>query len=87
MMDRKPNDRFNFRELSNTLREPLKGSSNLIEDVPNTTTLSLLDARKSLRNERIVRTPGRFMFLGESVSDEIDLDPSSYNKAIFDKDS
>ena len=27
------------------------------------------------------------MFLGEVVSDELDLDPISYNKAIFDKNS
>ena len=26
------------------------------------------------------------MFLGEAVSDELDLDPSTYNKAISDKD-
>ena len=27
------------------------------------------------------------MFLGEAISDELDLDPSSYNEAISDKDS
>ena len=27
------------------------------------------------------------MFLGETISDKLDLDPSSYNEAIFDKNS
>ena len=27
------------------------------------------------------------MLLGEAISYELDLNPSSYNKAIFDKDS
>ena len=30
IIDRKPNDRFYFRELSDTHREPLEGSSNPI---------------------------------------------------------
>ena len=33
MMDQKPNDRFDLRELSDTPREPLEGSSNPIEDI------------------------------------------------------
>ena len=43
MMDRKPNDRFDLMELIYTPREPLEGSSNLMEDVLETTTSSLLD--------------------------------------------
>ena len=38
MMDRKPNDRFDLRELSDTPREALEGSSNPIEDVLETIT-------------------------------------------------
>ena len=38
MMDRKPIDRFNLKELSDSPREPLEESSNPMEDVPVTTT-------------------------------------------------
>ena len=41
VMDQKSNDRFDLRELSDTPREPLEGSSNPMEDVPKTTTSSL----------------------------------------------
>ena len=34
MMGQKPNDRFDFRELFDTPKESLEGSSNSIEDVP-----------------------------------------------------
>ena len=44
-MDRKPNDRFDFRELSDTLREPLERNYNLMEDIPKIIILSLLDTR------------------------------------------
>ena len=87
MMDRKPNDRFDFRELSDTPREPLEGSSNPMEDIPKTTTSSLLDTQEPRRSGRIVKASDRFMFLGEAISDELDLDPSSYNEATSDKDS
>ena len=87
MMDRKPNDRFDFRELSDTPKEPLEGSYNPMEDVPKTIASPLLDPRELHHSGRIVRVPDQFMFLGEVVSDEHDLDPSSYNDAIFDKDS
>ena len=86
MMDRKPNDTFNFRELSDTLREPLERNSNSTEDVPETTVSPLLDTWEPRRSGKIVRVPNRFMFLGEVVSDEHDLDPSNYNKVISDKD-
>ena len=63
MMDQKPADRFDLRELSDTLRESLEESSNQMEDVPEITTLSLLDTREQCRSGRIVRVPDRFMFL------------------------
>ena len=87
IIDRKPNDRFNLRELSDTPIEPLEGSSNLMEDIPEITTSPLLDTRESCRSGRIVRALDRFMFLGEAVFDEHDLDPSNYNESIYDKDS
>ena len=55
VMDQKSNDRFDLRELSDTPREPLEGSSNPMEDVPKTTTLPLLDTREPYHNIRIVR--------------------------------
>ena len=85
MTHRKPNDRFNFRELFDTLREPLEGSSNPMDNVLKTTASSLLDTREPRRNVRIVRVPDWFIFLGEVVSDKHDLDPNSYNESIFDK--
>ena len=87
MMDQKPIDRFDLKELSNLTREPLEESSNPIENVPKIITSSLLDTRKSRSSGRIVKAPNRFTFLGEAISDEFDLDPSSYNEAISDKDS
>ena len=87
MMARKSNDRFHLRELSDTPRKSLEESSNPIEDIPEITTSSLLDTRESRHSGRIVRASNRFMFLGEVVSDELDLDPSNYNEAIFYKDS
>ena len=56
-----------------------------MEDIPKTTTLPLLDTQEPHRSDRIVRAPDQFMLLGEVVSDEHDLDPRSYNKAIFYK--
>ena len=85
-IDLKPNDRFDLSELSDTPRKSLEGSSNPMEVVPKTTTISLLDIRELCHSERIVKAPDQFMFLGEVVSDEFDLDPSSYNETIFDKD-
>ena len=75
MMDRKPNDRFDLRELFDTLIESLKRSSNPIKDVIETITSPVLDTREPYRSRRIVRAPNRFMFLEEVVSDEHDLDP------------
>ena len=86
-MDWKANDRFNFRELSNTPRDPLEGSSNTMENVLKTIASPFLDTQKSRCSGRIVRATDRFMFLGEVIFDEHDLDPSSYNKVICDKDS
>ena len=43
MMDQKPNDIFNFRELFDTLIEPLKESSNPMENVLEIIVSSLLD--------------------------------------------
>ena len=86
MMDRKPNDIFDLKELSDTPKEPLEGSSNPMEDVLKITASTLLDTREPHCSGRIVRTPNQFMFLGEVVSDELNLDPISYNEAIFDKD-
>ena len=57
-----------------------------MEDIPEITTSSLLDTRESHRSGRIVKAPNRFTFLGEAISDELDLDPSNYNEAISDKD-
>ena len=58
-----------------------------MEDVPKITILSPLNTRESRRSGRIIWVPDRFMFLGEVVSDELDLDLSSYNESISDKDS
>ena len=86
MMHRKPNDRFDLRELSYIPREPLERCSNPMEDVSEITTSSLLDIGESRCSSRIVRTPNRFLFLGGPISDELDLDPNSYNETISDKD-
>ena len=86
-MDWKPNDRFDLMALSNTTRDLVEGSSNLIEDILEITTLPFLDTRESCHSMRIVMTPERFMFLGETISNEHDLDHSNYNKATSDKDS
>ena len=58
-----------------------------MEDVLESNASSLLDTREPRRSGRIVRAPDQFTFLGEVIFDELDLDPSSYNKAIFDKNS
>ena len=42
IIDQKPNDRFHIRELFDTSREPLKESSNPMEDVLESNTSSLL---------------------------------------------
>ena len=85
MMDQKPNDRFDFRELFDTPREPLEGSSNPMEDVTITSTSPLLDTREPYHNGSVVRAPDRFMFLGDVVSNEHDLDPNKYNESILTK--
>ena len=43
MMDRKPNDIFDFCELFDTHKESLEGSSNSMEDVQETNISQLLD--------------------------------------------
>ena len=58
-----------------------------MEDVPEITTSSLLDTREPRHSGRIVKAPDRFMFLGEALYDEFDLNPRNYNEVIFDKDS
>ena len=55
MMDQKSNDRFDLRELFDTLRKPLEGSSNPMEDVPETTTLTLLDTRGPRHSRRMIK--------------------------------
>ena len=75
------------RELSYTPREPLEGSSNSIEDVSEITISPLLNIQEPHRSGKIIKAPDWFMFLEEVVSYEHDLDPNSYNKAIFNKDS
>ena len=57
-----------------------------MEDVLETTQLPLLDTLELRRSWRIVKAPDWFMFLIEFVSNEYDLDPSSYNEDISDKD-
>ena len=42
-IDRKPNNRFNLRELFDTLKEPLERSSNPMEDIFEIIASSLLD--------------------------------------------
>ena len=87
IIDRKPNNKFDLNELSDTLRQSLEGSFKPMKVVLETTTSPLLDTQQPRRSGRIVRALDRFMFLGEAVSDEYDLDPNSYNEAISDKDS
>ena len=84
MMNWNPNERFNLRDLYNTAREQLERSSNPMEDVLEITASPLLDKRDPRRSGKIVSD--YFMFSREVVFDEFDLDPNSYNEAIFDKD-
>ena len=72
-------------ELFDTPKEPLEGSYNPIEDVLETSTSSLLDTWELHPSGRIVRAPDRFMFLGDVVSNEHDLDPNKYNESILTK--
>ena len=53
-----------------------------MEDISKLTSSPPLDTRELRYIERIVKTFERFMLLGETVSNEHDLDPSSYNEAI-----
>ena len=85
-MDQKPNDRFNLKKLFDSPTEPLVGSYNSVQDVSDTTVTPPLNTLEPHRSGRNVRAPDRFMFLGEAISDEHDLDPSNYNEAISDKD-
>ena len=55
MMEHKPNDKFDIRELSDTSRDPLEGNYNPMKDVSKTTP-SCLDTREARRSGRIVRT-------------------------------
>ena len=48
-MNQKPNDRFNLRELFNTLTEAFVGSSNSMQDIPDTTTPPPLDTLEPRR--------------------------------------
>ena len=56
-----------------------------MEDVPKTTASPLLNTLKPHFSGRIFKEPNQFMFLGESIFDEYDLDPNNYNEAISDK--
>ena len=87
MMNRKPKDSFNLKELFDTPTKPLEWNSNPVENVLETITSTLLDTRTPGRSGRIVRVLHRFMFLGEVVSDEHNLHPTKYNEAIFENDS
>ena len=78
-------DRFNLRKVSDSPVMPLARSSNPVKDIPDTTILPFLDILESCHSGRIVNAPNKFMFLGESISDEHDLDPSNYHEVIFDK--
>ena len=87
MMHQKHNDRFDVWKLSDTPIKPRVGSSNPMQEIPNTIASPLLDTLKSRRSGRIVRASDRFMFLWEVVSKKYDLDPINYNKDISSKDS
>ena len=69
MMDWKPIDRFDLRELFDTSREKLKGSSNPMKDVPKITTSSLLNTQEPCHSERIVKAHNQFIFFGEAIFD------------------
>ena len=56
-----------------------------MEVVLENTTSQFLDTREPRCGRRIVKALDWFLFLGETVYDEIDLDPSSYNESIFYK--
>ena len=56
-----------------------------MEDIPKTTISPLLDTQEPHRSDRIVRAPDQFMFLGETVSDELDLDPSTTMRLFLTK--
>ena len=45
-MYQKPTGRFDFRKLSDAPREPLEGSYNSMEDIPEITISLLLDTRE-----------------------------------------
>ena len=62
MMDQKPNDRFNFRELSDTPKEPLEESSNSMKNILETIASPLLDTREPHLSGRNAKAPNRFMF-------------------------
>ena len=55
MMDQKHNDRFDFRELSDTPIDPLVESSNQVQDVPNATTSPHLGTLETRHSGRIIR--------------------------------
>ena len=74
-----------LRELFDIPRELLEGSYDPMEDVLETNTLPLLDTLELHCSGRIVKAPDRFMFLGEVVFDEHNLDPNRYNKDILTK--
>ena len=67
-MDQKSNDRFDFRELFDTPKEPLEGSSNSMENILQIIISPFLDTREPNHSGMIVRVLDRFMFSGESVS-------------------
>ena len=67
-------------------KELLEESSNQMEDISNTIASPLLDTRELRHSGRIVRAPEQFMFLGEVISNDPDLNPSNYNETISDKD-
>ena len=66
MMDRKPNNRFDFREFFDTPIDPLEGSFNPMEDVLEITVSPLLDTQESCRCGKIVKAPDRLIFSRES---------------------
>ena len=76
-----------LKELSDTPRKSLEENYNPIENISETTTSPLLDKRESRRSRRIVKAPNRFIFLGEAISDEHDLDLNNYNTTISNKNA
>ena len=73
------------KELFDTPREPLERSYNLMEAVSKITISPLLDTREPCCSGGLSGHLDRFMSLEKAISNEHDLDPSSYNKTSYDR--